>query len=278
MVLLELDLEAAFIVGADEEVVVVVSWVIELDCIDGEVLAVVAVREIVRPDDGRLFAVVVVVVVVDDVCGVVLISILDDIVELRKEVILKSELENAAELDDDVVRDNVLEEELEVLEEDVILNSVLETELDEVDVEVVLDSMLDEVEGDELKLVSRTLEVVLEDPEELRRDDEDAILTPRRTEPDSGVVVLLVVLFRNTTLELDEEVVINMLLELVLGVSVKLDEEETGIELVVLPLELGLFEDSIKSSVEMSKPETWLLILRRARLRTSNLGKRSAVQ
>ena len=140
-------------------------------------------------------------------------------------------------------------------EDEVVLDVVLENS-EEVEEEVVVDSVLDKVE-------------------ELEASGEAAPAEPSRLE----VVVLLVVLFVNATLEPDEAVVDGRLLGLVVVVSEELDDDKMEVKLVVPPFELVLFVEAVELLMEISCPVIWPAVLRRAKLRTSsNTGDASVVQ
>ena len=140
-------------------------------------------------------------------------------------------------------------------EDEVVLDVVLENS-EEVEEEVVVDSVLDEVE-------------------ELEASGEAAPAEPSRLE----VVVLLVVLFVNATLEPDEAVVDGRLLGLVVVVSEELDDDKMEVKLVVPPFELVLFVEAVELLMEISCPVIWPAVLRRAKLRiSSNTGDASVVQ
>lgn len=140
-------------------------------------------------------------------------------------------------------------------EDEVVLDVVLENS-EEVEEEVVVDSVLDKVE-------------------ELEASGEAAPAEPSRLE----VVVLLVVLFVNATLEPDEAVVDGRLLGLVVVVSEELDDDKMEVKLVVPPFELVLFVEAVELLMEISCPVIWPAVLRRAKLRiSSNTGDASVVQ
>ena len=140
-------------------------------------------------------------------------------------------------------------------EDEVVLDVVLENS-EEVEEEVVVDSVLDKVE-------------------ELEASGEAAPAEPSRLE----VVVLLVVLFVNATLEPDEAVVDGRLLGLVVVVSEELDDDKMEVKLVVPPFELVLFVEAVELLLEISCPVIWPAVLRRAKLRiSSNTGDASVVQ
>ena len=140
-------------------------------------------------------------------------------------------------------------------EDEVVLDVVLENS-EEVEEEVVVDSVLDKVE-------------------ELEASGEAAPAEPSRLE----VVVLLVVLFVNATLEPDEAVVDGRLLGLVVVVSEELDDDKMEVKLVVPPFELVLFVEAVELLMEISCPVIWPFVLRRAKLRiSSNTGDASVVQ
>ena len=140
-------------------------------------------------------------------------------------------------------------------ENEVVLDVVLENS-EEVEEEVVVDSVLDKVE-------------------ELEASGEAAPAEPSRLE----VVVLLVVLFVNATLEPDEAVVDGRLLGLVVVVSEELDDDKMEVKLVVPPFELVLFVEAVELLLEISCPVIWPAVLRRAKLRiSSNTGDASVVQ
>lgn len=140
-------------------------------------------------------------------------------------------------------------------EDEVVLDVVLENS-EEVEEEVVVDSVLDKVE-------------------ELEASGEAAPAEPSRLE----VVVLLVVLFVNATLEPDEAVVDGRLLGLVVVVSEELDDDNMEVKLVVPPFELVLFVEAVELLLEISCPVIWPAVLRRAKLRiSSNTGDASVVQ
>ena len=115
-------------------------------------------------------------------------------------------------------------------ENEVVLDVVLENS-EEVEEEVVVDSVLDKVE-------------------ELEASGEAAPAEPSRLE----VVVLLVVLFVNATLEPDEAVVDGRLLGLVVVVSEELDDDKMEVKLIVPPFELVLFVEAVELLLEISCP------------------------
>ena len=158
-------------------------------------------------------------------------------------------------------------------EDAVVLDVVLENS-EELEEEVVVESVLDKVEV--LELEDRILlDVVPVKVEELEASGEAAPAESSRL----GVIVLLVVLFVNATLELDEEVVDDTLLGRVVVVSEELDDDEMEVELVVPPFELVLFVEAVELLLEISCPVIWPAVLRRAKLRTSsNTGDASVVQ
>jgi hypothetical protein len=158
----------------------------------------------------------------------------------------------------------VLVDSVDDREDEVVLDVVLENS-GELEEEVVVESVLDKVEM--LEVEDRILlDVVLVKVEELEASGEAAPAEPSRLE----VVVLLVVLFGNATLERDEEVVV---------VSEELDDDEMEVELVVPPFELVLFVEAVELLLEISCPVIWLAVLRRAKLRiSSNTGDASVVQ
>lgn len=126
----------------------------------------------------------------------------------------------------------------------------------ELEDEVVVESVLDEVSVLELR-------------------GEAAPTAPSRLE----VVVLLIVLFADTTLELDEEVVDSKLLGLVVVMSEELDDDEVDVELVGPPFELVPLAEAVVLLLEISCPVISLFIVRRAKLTiSSNTGEASVVQ